>query len=130
MTKERAAQGGRFDDSDLFLTDSDCTPAKSGSQCQCHHAPRVIAQNWRPREQNTLRGFADLEFHSVGLVIKGCSLHSKEGKYWVSLPAKPFEKDGKRCWEQFLEIPEKAHWQAFQKAALAAVQSLRGGAIG
>jgi hypothetical protein len=39
--------------------------------------------------KNTLRGFFTVAFPS-GLIIRDCMLHEKNGKRWVSLPAREY----------------------------------------
>lgn len=43
---------------------------------------------WRTYRRNTLLGFATLQ-QASGLIISDASLHGKNGKSWVSPPAKP-----------------------------------------
>jgi hypothetical protein len=72
----------------------------------------MIARDFRVPEKNTLKGFFSLELTS-GLVIHECSLHEKDGKAWISLPAKPqldFEgrhrigNDGKKLYSPVIEF--------------------------
>jgi hypothetical protein len=88
----------------------------------------VEADNWRPLAKNTLQGFFDLTVCGLGLHIKSLSLHSKNGKRWVSFPARAYtDKEGNQQWQSILEIPDYKAYQAFQDAALKAVDKLRGG---
>jgi hypothetical protein len=79
---------------------------------------------FRPYEKNTLRGFVDLELSRVGIVIRDCTWHMKDGKEWIGFPARPYEKDdGTTAWSQVVEFAEgaKEARTQFQQHALAAV---------
>ena len=54
--------------------------------------PRMRLIEWRPLL--TLRGFATLELPS-GLIVREVTVHEKNGKWWVGLPAKAqIDRDG------------------------------------
>jgi hypothetical protein len=78
--------------------------------------------------KNTLQGFADLELPDLGVVIKDCPWHLKDGKEWVSFPSRPYEVAGERKWSPIVEFSPDAkdlRW-AFQKAALDAIHGFEG----
>ena len=80
----------------------------------------AIATNPRRVEKNTLRGFFDLELAS-GLVLKGCALHLSHGKYWIGLPARPFETpEGAKSWAPVVDFRDRSTKDKFQALALAA----------
>jgi hypothetical protein len=55
---------------------------------------RMLLRKWRPMRRNTLRGFADVELTS-GLQIDDIAVHTREGRAWASLPARPMlDQDG------------------------------------
>jgi hypothetical protein len=84
---------------------------------------------FRPMSRNTLRGFADLELTDVGIVIRDCPIHSKEGKEWVGFPARSYQKqDGTTAWQPIVEFAAdaKAAREQFQRQALAAVHAVAG----
>ena len=79
---------------------------------------------FRPYEKNTLKGFADLELSRVGLVLRDCTWHEKNGKEWVGFAARPYEdKDGNTAWQPIIEFAEDAKEarQQFQQQALEAI---------
>lgn len=80
---------------------------------------------FKPFSKNTLQGFLSLRLTNIGLEIRDCSLHQKDGKSWVQLPARPYEKDGKTSWAAVVEFYDKQRWEQFQKAALAALDDFR-----
>lgn len=88
----------------------------------------VTIDSYKPYEKNTLRGFVDIFLSNVGLHIVGCTHHSKDGREWVSFPAKQYEKDGETKWQQTIFFDEKIH-KVFQRQALDAIhQHIAGGA--
>jgi hypothetical protein len=79
---------------------------------------------FRPYEKNTLKGFADLELTRVGLVLRDCTWHEKNGKEWVGFAARPYEnKDGDTAWQPIVEFAEGATEarKQFQEQALEAI---------
>jgi hypothetical protein len=97
----------------------------------------ITASDWRAVVKNSLQGFCVLTLSPSGLVLRDCSVHERpDGKRWVGLPAKPqldsegrHRKDpasGKPLWLPLVEIKGKAERERFQRAALAAVDELRG----
>src|SRR5258708_30118497 len=49
---------------------------------------RIQLLDWRPMRRNTLRRFCNVELAS-GLKIHEIAIHTKAGKWWASLPARP-----------------------------------------
>ena len=83
--------------------------------------PEIICEEFRPFEKNTLVGFATLTLPAVGLRIKDCCFHRKDGAEWVSLPARPYTKAGQTTYAAIFDFtsPEaKAHFQAAAAAAI------------
>ena len=95
----------------------------------------MIASNWRRREQNTLRGFFDLELPS-GLRLHDCSLHELGDRRWISLPMRPqLSRDGvllkspktnKPVYATCVDVPNPSRKARFQAEALAAIDKLMG----
>ena len=48
----------------------------------------TIVEDWKPRQQNTLRGFVRVRLPS-GMVLHDVAVHEKNGKYWASPAGKP-----------------------------------------
>jgi hypothetical protein len=93
----------------------------------------AVASDWRGHTSGSLRGFFNLRLVS-GLVIRDCTLHEKNGKRWVSFPARPQLEDGRQRVDQvtgkpaystIIEIPDRARRDAFNAVALAAVDRMR-----
>jgi hypothetical protein len=67
-------------------------------------------------EKNTLRGFFDIELAS-GLILRGCTLHFKNEKSWIGLPAKPWTKpDGTQSYTAIIDFRDKQTSYRFQNA--------------
>lgn len=94
---------------------------------------KFIASDWRKVSRNSLQGFFSLTLPS-GVTLRECSLHERNGKRWVGLPARPQTnkdgsrridpKTGKSAWSPLVEIRDRAIRERFQTAALAAVDRL------
>ena len=86
--------------------------------------------DFKPFEKNTLRAFFALELAS-GLILRGCTLHTKNGKYWIGLPAKPYTTDtGAQSWAAIIDFRDKQTAARFQEmatvAAVEAFEHMRG----
>jgi DNA-binding cell septation regulator SpoVG len=81
--------------------------------------------HWRPHAKNTLLGFCSLTLPS-GLVLHDCTIHTKNGIRWVSLPARRYEKDGKVSYSPLIDFTTSRSRQRFQALALDAVDCLLG----
>jgi hypothetical protein len=90
-------------------------PAQSGS-------PKVICEEFRPLVKNTLLGFAVLTLPAVGLRIKDCGFHHKGEAEWVSLPARPYTKDGQTTYAAIFDYTSPEAKAGFQAAAVAAIR--------
>jgi hypothetical protein len=78
-------------------------------------------RNFKPFEKNTLRGFFDVELPS-GIILCGCTLHEREGKRWIGLPAKPYTKDdGSQSWVKIVDFADREKAKQFQESVLPAV---------
>ncbi len=78
--------------------------------------------NFRKYEKNTLRGFLTIRMTNIGAEIRDLTLHQKNGKRWVSLPAKPYEKeDGSQGWSYIIKFYDEERGKQFQDAVLGAL---------
>ena len=76
--------------------------------------------DFRRYEKNTLRGFLTIQLEPSGLQIADICLHQKNGKRWLSMPAKPYEKDGETNWIPIVRFSDRENNDSFQEAALKA----------
>jgi hypothetical protein len=80
-----------------------------------HRGPQARVLAFKPFEKNTLRGFFDLELPS-GMILAGCTLHEKDNKYWVGLPAKPYmAADGSQSWVKIIDFRDAKTRARFQE---------------
>jgi hypothetical protein len=96
-------------------------PAEGNGGHQCRG---LISTDWKPFEKNTLKGFFTIVTPS-GLRIKECSLHEREGKRWIALPAKQWTKDdGSISYVPLIDFVSDDIRRNFQQQALAALNQL------
>jgi hypothetical protein len=76
---------------------------------------------FRPSPRNSRIGFVDLLFSQISLKVCGFGLHSRDGRIWLSLPARPRDYDVQtRPVFYFLDAQIRA---AFEEAALRAIDA-------
>jgi hypothetical protein len=86
----------------------------------------VLISNFREHRNNTLQGFFDVKITNLCLEIRGCCLHEKDGRKWVQLPSKPYEKeDGSKGWQYILDFYDRDKREAFQKDVLNAIRDTK-----
>jgi hypothetical protein len=73
--------------------------------------------------KNTLLGYASIKVTKWGLIVDNVSLHSKNGHYWSSLPARSYEKDGERKWSPYLRMENVEHQKELMKQITDAIVS-------
>jgi hypothetical protein len=78
------------------------------------------------REKNTLRGFLDIEV-TDGMLIRGISLHARNGARWLGMPSRQFEKDGTTGYAPVIEFTDRAAADRFRDAVLAALDRYQHG---
>jgi hypothetical protein len=54
----------------------------------------MALRRWRPLRRGTLLGFADITL-PIGLQIDDVAVHSRDGRAWASMPARPMLEDGR-----------------------------------
>ncbi len=80
---------------------------------------------FRPFSKNTLQGFLTVRVPS-GWEIRDITMHEKNGRRWISMPARPFKKeDGTESWMPVIKLPDPKRWEAFQAAVLKAMEDYR-----
>lgn len=82
--------------------------------------------DFRTHEKNTLKGFVTVRLTNVGLEVRDLALHQKNGKRWLQLPSKPYQKpDGSKGWSYIISFYEKDRYNQFQAVALKALDAFR-----
>ena len=86
----------------------------------------IAISNFKEHRKNTLQGFFDVKLTNAGLEIRGCCLHEKDGRQWVQLPSKPYDKDdGSKGWQYFLDFYDREKRESFQREVLKALPNAR-----
>lgn len=82
----------------------------------------VECRGFKTFEKNTLKAFVALKITPPGLVVNDICLHEKQGRRWLSFPAKPYQdKEGKQQWWPIVEIEDREVLRRFQAAGLEAI---------
>lgn len=90
----------------------------------------MVAEDFRPVERNSLRGFARIRFQS-GLVINDCAIHVTSGRAWASPPSRQLvdrngvvmkDADGKVRWQPVIEFASKKVRDAWSHQVVEAVR--------
>ena len=68
-------------------------------------------------------GFADFFVPKMGLHIRDCSLHQKDGRKWISFPSKKYvNDDGEEKYRAYLRFEERSIEDQFRKEAIEAIE--------
>jgi hypothetical protein len=82
----------------------------------------IEIKEFRRFEKKTLKGFLTVLLPSVGLQIRGCTVHESHGKRWVSLPASSYaNEDGSEGHIHILRFSDEKFEEAFQRQTLEAI---------
>ena len=90
----------------------------------------VQVESFKPLRSNTLHGFCDIAIAEMHLRIFDLSVHRKNGKCWVGLPAKPLitrdgvvrrDDRGKVAYVPILEFVDSATRSAFSDRVIASL---------
>src|SRR5262245_22946381 len=93
--------------------------------------------DFKPYTRNTLRGFCDVHVAEVQLTIKDVAVHTRDGRSWAQLPAKPQVRDGvlvkddsgKLVYFPMMTFDDREVADALSRAVLNAVLELAPGAL-
>ena len=77
--------------------------------------------DFREYKKNTLQGFVTVRLTAVGLEIRDICLHELNGKRWLTMPAKPYEKDGKMTYAFILSFYNRDTASQFNAVTLKAL---------
>jgi hypothetical protein len=95
------------------------------------HAVEIL--EWLPFERGTLLGFAKIRISELRLIVKGVTLHQKNGSRLAQLPSKPMVQDGQLIqgsdgrvrYVPVLEFTDRETASAFSCACWAALEAFR-----
>ena len=82
----------------------------------------LLIKEFKKYEKNTLKAFVDIELLDLCLVIKGCTVHQKEGNAWIGFPERSYKADGETKWTNILEFSNKEKKEEFRDQAVAAIR--------
>lgn len=71
--------------------------------------------------KTSLLGYASIKVIKWGLIVDNIALHSKNGHYWASLPARSYEKDGEKKWSPYMRMENQEHQKELIKQITDAV---------
>jgi hypothetical protein len=88
----------------------------------------ITVAAWKPRTQNTLRGFFSATLPS-GMVLHNLTLHEKGEARWVGLPSREWTNDqGLKQYAKLVEFSDRKTANRFRDAVLEALdEHLAGG---
>lgn len=75
--------------------------------------------NFKSVEKGYLRGFFDVIIEEWGMTM-ACSFFDKDGKKWVNLPSREYEKDGQKKYQALVKFDE-IRQKKFQESVLALI---------
>jgi hypothetical protein len=85
----------------------------------------VVATNYRPIGKNTLVASVDLTVPRWRLTFRGCLLHRKGTKEWIAFGAREWvDRSGNKQYADLIQFTDRATFDRFQIAALAAVNAV------
>jgi len=74
---------------------------------------------FREFKKNSLIGLCNILMTNIGLEIRDAAVHEKDGKRWVGLPSRPYEKEvGSTGYSYIVKFLDKGKYAQFQKLAL------------
>ena len=76
--------------------------------------------------KNTLIAFVDFTLLDVGLTIKGSTVHEKEGKRWIGMPAREYQTNEGKAWAPIVEFADKESRYVLNDSVLAAFEEFHG----
>jgi hypothetical protein len=81
----------------------------------------ITVADWKPRIQNTLRGFLSVTLPS-GMMIHNLTVHEKGESRWVGLPAREWTNvEGLTQYAKLIEFADRATAKRFRDEVLAAL---------
>ena len=82
----------------------------------------IELHRWRDHRQNTLIGFGTFRMTNIGLEIRDCPVHERDGERWLQMPSRPYQdQEGNTKYAYILNFYDKERWHQFQETALAAL---------
>ena len=82
----------------------------------------IECTNFKSYQKGSLQGFADIFVPAWGVEIKGLSLFMKDGKRWITFPAKEYENtSGEKKFIPYINFQNKEYMYGFAKQTKEAI---------
>jgi len=78
-------------------------------------------RDYKPIGKGCLIGSFSIYVPAWQMIIRGLSYFNTGDRKWVSFPSRPFEKDGKKCYYNYIVL-DKGVQDTFQKDCLEALK--------
>lgn len=78
--------------------------------------------------KNTLQAFISvkfLDFFGGAIEIRDIAIHLKDGKRWLQMPSKPYEKDGEKKWSFIIVVHPWENWKKMQAEILRRLDEMK-----
>lgn len=82
----------------------------------------VVIINYREVNKGVVVGSVDVYLPKSGIEIFNLTHFNKEGKEWISMPSKEYEKDGVKKYFSHVRFRERPHQDAFGRAVIDAIR--------
>lgn len=86
----------------------------------------IQCTSFKPVEGSYVKGFASIYIPKWGVEIFNISLFEKEGRRWINLPSREYEKDGEKKFLPLLRFREKEHAELFGEKVKQAIDKFLG----
>jgi hypothetical protein len=84
-------------------------------------AKAIAISDWKPYPKGTLQGFFTAQLPS-GMIVRGCSLHTKNGASWLTMPSEKFPKqDGSTGYKPVVEFVNRSVADKFRDQVIDAI---------
>src|SRR5579863_3552014 len=74
----------------------------------------------KPYVKNTLLSFVDFTLCEIGLSFKGATVHAKDGRRWIGMPARSYSDAEGTHWVDIVEFSSREARDRITNAVLAA----------
>jgi hypothetical protein len=93
--------------------------AKPAAENGGHRSIQIA--DWKPRIQNTLRGFFSVNLPS-GMILRSLTLHEKGEDRWIGMPAREWtDFEGNKQYAKLIEFADRSTADRFRDAVLDAL---------
>lgn len=80
---------------------------------------------YREVNKGSVVGSVDVFLPRNGMEVYNLTYFNKDGKEWISMPSKEYEKDGQKKYFQFVRFRDRNHQDAFGRAVIEAIRKFQ-----